>query len=202
MPNTTNRDLIERARHQAQQARDKQAEWGELLSSLEGAKHEFDALEVRATSPDGTVTVTVGAGGIVRSVELADNAVHGNARTLTASINATITQAITQATAKQAEVVERHVGQRPGGDAIGSEQILGPLSKFTAAPARNTESGIPAPSHQRTAPAADPFTDPLAHPQSTAQSAASGPPSESSGGASSAGATHGDDPFHDPLRLR
>ncbi|MCR3720066.1 MULTISPECIES: YbaB/EbfC family nucleoid-associated protein [Prauserella salsuginis group] len=157
MTEPTSEQLIEQARAQVRQARNKQAEFDELLSTLDEARTQLHSLRATATSPDGTVTVTAGAGGIVQSVELSDNALSNtNASSLASSINATIAQAIRQATEKHVDLVHRHVGQD-----VGIARILGPQAAFApssgsapAEPRSDTHRG-------RRDDDTDPFHDPL-----------------------------------------
>lgn len=155
MTEPTSEQLIEQARAQVRQARNKQAEFDELLSTLDQAKTQISSLRATATSPDGTVTVTAGAGGIVQSVELSDDAVNINAPSLASSINATITQAIRKATAEQVDLVHRHVGE----DAD-ITRILGPQAAF-APSSRSAPTEPRAAARHDPGDDADPFRDPL-----------------------------------------
>ncbi|MQA61855.1 MAG: DUF2694 domain-containing protein [Actinophytocola sp.] len=121
----SSKDLIEGMRWQVQKIKNKQAENDELLGKLDRLRPQLSALEATATSPDGTVTVFAGAGGIVRSVQLTDAAMRSNASTLAAAINAAIEQAIGKATAMQLEIVRNGLGET-----IEPEAILGPQAKF------------------------------------------------------------------------
>lgn len=157
MTEPTSEQLIEQARAQGRQARNKQAEFDELLSTLDEAHTQLHSLRVTATSPDDAVTVTAGAGGIVQSVELSDDAMNNtNAPSLASSINATIAQAIRQATEKQVDLVHRHVGENAD-----VARILGPQAAF----APSTESAATEPSsdahRERGHDDTDPFYDPL-----------------------------------------
>lgn len=157
MTEPTSEQLIEQARAQVRQARTKQAEFDELLSTLNAARTEIHSLRATATSPDGTVTVTAGAGGIVQSVELSDDALNNtNAPSLASSINATIAQAIRQATEKQVDLVHSRVGHD-----VDITRILGPQTAF----APNSGSAPAEPRsdtrHGRHDDDTDPFHDPL-----------------------------------------
>lgn len=156
MTEPTSEQLIEQARTQVRQARNKQAEFDELLSTLDEAKTQLHSLRGTATSPDGTVTVTAGAGGIVQSVELSDNALSNtNAPSLASSINATIARATRQATEKQVDLVHRHVGENAD-----IARILGPQTTFApssgTAPTERSD-----PNYSRGDDDTDPFHDPL-----------------------------------------
>jgi DNA-binding protein YbaB len=122
---SSNKELLDDMRWQLQKIRDKQAENDEMLGKLDAAKSALSLLEATAASPDGTVTVTAGAGGIVRSVSLGDAAMASNAATLSAAINATIREAIAEATRKQLEIVHASVGED-----IEPDHILGPQATF------------------------------------------------------------------------
>lgn len=123
----SSKDLIEEMRWQVQKIKDKQAENDQLLGKLDSVKGQLAALEAKATSPDGVVTVVAGTGGLVRSVQLTDEAMRSNAGTLTATLNATIERAIADATRMQLEIVRSKVG-----GTLTAEQILGPQAKFAA----------------------------------------------------------------------
>lgn len=127
MTNPTSKDLLDELRWQLAKIEDKQAENKELLGRLDTVKAELSALSVSATSPDGTVTVVAGSGGIVRSVDLADSALRSNSKTLSAAITETVRAAIAQATRKQWEIVRGEIG-----DGVEPEQVLGPQARFTA----------------------------------------------------------------------
>ncbi|WP_166677741.1 YbaB/EbfC family nucleoid-associated protein [Amycolatopsis arida] len=122
----SNAELIEEMRWQVRKIRDRQAENDALLGKLDTMRSRLTALEVRVSSPDGTVTVVAGAGGIVRGVELADTAVRGTASALAATLNATIRQAVREATERQLELVRGSVGAD-----VDPERVLGPRAKLT-----------------------------------------------------------------------
>lgn len=140
MTTQSNQDLIEEMRWQVAKIRDKQAENNELLGELDAAKDQLAALAAKVTSPDGTVAVTAGAGGIVQSVELSDGATGANARTLSATINATLRAAIAEATSQQLDIVRAHVGAE-----VEPAAVLGPQAKFASFAARPDASAGPTP---------------------------------------------------------
>jgi DNA-binding protein YbaB len=133
----SSRDLVEEMRWQLGKIRDRQAANEELLGKLDEAKGELAALEAKVSSPDGRVTVVAGSGGIVRSVELAENAMNTNAKTLTATINATVKAAIAEATGKQLEIVRARVGD------VEPVQVLGPQAKFASFGVPASEEAVP-----------------------------------------------------------
>lgn len=142
MPQQSSRDLIDELRWQIQEIKNKQAEQVELFGKVEAAREKLQALTARASSPDGSVTVVAGSGGIVQSVQLADDATRTNAATLAAAINTTIQQAIADATRQQLEIV-----REAGGGAVTAEQILGPqakLAEYGQRPAATTSPSPPA----------------------------------------------------------
>lgn len=157
----SSRDLVEEMRWQLGKIRDREAANEELLGKLDEAKQQLAALEARVSSPDGRVTVAAGSGGIVRSVELAENAMNTNAKTLTATINATVQAAIAEATGKQLEIVRAQVA-----DDVDPVRILGPQAKFASFgnTAITSDTGVAVQEQSR--PAAegddDAFHDPLA----------------------------------------
>ncbi|MGC7102531.1 YbaB/EbfC family nucleoid-associated protein [Amycolatopsis lurida] len=136
-------DLLEEMRWRLGQIRDRQARNEELRATLEQTGAQLSALEATATSPDGTVTVIAGSGGIVRSVHLSDSAMRANAAALSATITSTIEAAIGQATTKQLEIVQARLG-----DEVDPGQILGPQAKFAS-------YGTPAPAPAVVAPHPD-----------------------------------------------
>lgn len=196
MTETNSQQLIEQARMQVRQARNKQAEFTELLAKLDNAKQEIAALQATATSPDGSVTVTAGAGGIVQSVDLSTNAMSNNAASLSSSINAAIAQAISQVTSQQTELVHRHVGQD-----VDETHVLGPQAVFaTAGTADTTTTASSAHTDHSTDHRhdVDVFTDPLARNTSTEPHAT---PTAATNSSTPDGQDD-DDPFGNPLNLR
>lgn len=141
MPQQSSKELIEDMRWQVQHIKNKQAEQVELFGKVDAARDRLSALAVRVTSPDGSVTVVAGSGGIVQSVELADDAVRNNSATLAAAINATIKQAIAEATDQQMQILRDTVG-----GAVDAEQVLGPQAKFAG---YGQQASTPAPSTSR-----------------------------------------------------
>ncbi|MGH3520718.1 MAG: YbaB/EbfC family nucleoid-associated protein [Haloechinothrix sp.] len=139
MTNPTNPELVEEMRWQLEKIRNKQAENAELLGKLDAAQTELAALEATATSPDRTVTVIAGSGGIVHSVELSDDAMSTNARTLAATITATIREAIAIATSKQLDIVRTRVDER-----VDPQQILGPQARLAGYRTQTEQTAGPA----------------------------------------------------------
>jgi DNA-binding protein YbaB len=136
----SSRELIEQAERDVARLRAQQAENDRLISGIRGAQSELRELTAQAVSPDGTVTVVAGAGGIVQSVQLSDRAMSGNAKTLAASINAAVQDAISAASSKQLDVLRAHVG-----DAVPAEQLLGPQARFADGADSATSSPAPSP---------------------------------------------------------
>lgn len=120
-------DLIAQARQQVEHIRNRQAENDELLGKLDSIKDRLGALEAKATSADGTVTVVAGSGGIVRSVQLTDDAMRATAAELTSSINTAVGRAIAEATRLQLEIVREVAGA-----GIETDRILGPQAKLAS----------------------------------------------------------------------
>ena len=128
MPRNT--ELIEELRGRLNRVRaDKEA----VLATVASAHAELAALAATATSPDGTVTVVAGPGGIVRSVSL-----RGDAQ-LSAALEATIHQAVAEVTRRQLEIVRERLG-----DHVDPTQILGPQAMFLE-PATALPAAPPAP---------------------------------------------------------
>lgn len=134
MVNRSNAELIEDMRWQLDKIRDRQDANARLLTALDSVRDQLGALEVRVTSPDGTVTVVAGTGGIIRSVELAPHAVSGNSATLAAALNATIRQATGEAHRRQVELCRAAVG-----DDVDVTQLLGRQATITDHPGPNTD---------------------------------------------------------------
>lgn len=123
MPDNT--ELIADLRARLVRIRDRKADNDMLLAKLGTARSELAELAATVSSPDGTVTVTAGPGGIVRSVCLSDNALRTTATALSHTIDATVRQAVAEATARQLDIIRTHVG-----DDIDPNDLLGPQAKF------------------------------------------------------------------------
>jgi DNA-binding protein YbaB len=140
-----NAELVAELRVRLERIRDRQAEHEALLGSLTAAQAELAAITASATSPDGAVTVVAGPGGIVRSVQLAEHALHHTAAALSAVIDATVRQAVAQAAREQLAIVRDRVGDR-----VDPKEILGPQAMFAelaeppvaTAPVRRTDPDI------------------------------------------------------------
>ncbi|WP_156753282.1 YbaB/EbfC family nucleoid-associated protein [Actinokineospora pegani] len=67
-------------------------------------------LEVTATSPDRTVRVVAGAGGMVKDIQLGADALRRPAPALSEMIMATLREAVAEAARRQADIVDETVG--------------------------------------------------------------------------------------------
>lgn len=122
---TDHQAIIDELRAQLTVLRDRKAENDELLGKITAARADLDALAATATSPDTTVTVVAGPGGIVRSVQFTDSALNTDAATLSATVTATIRDAVSRATQRQLDIVHTRVGQH-----VDPAHILGPQTVF------------------------------------------------------------------------
>jgi DNA-binding protein YbaB len=84
----TNPQLIEEMRWQLKQIEDRKAENQRLLAGIAGSDH------TTVVSPDRTVTVLAGPGGLVSEVRLAPDAMRSDAVTLSRTITAAIREAV------------------------------------------------------------------------------------------------------------
>lgn len=76
-------------------------------------KDELAAIKATVSSADRSVTVVAGPGGSVLDVRLSEQAFgSGSPRSLAGSINSTLRLAVAEAARKQAEIVQRYVGDR------------------------------------------------------------------------------------------
>jgi DNA-binding protein YbaB len=118
-------DLVAELSAQLERIRARRADNEVMLGRLADARSELAALAATAASPDGAVTVVAGPGGIVRSVTLAEHAMRRTAAALSEIIDATVRQAVAQATRQQLEIVRDRLG-----DHVDPQEILGPQAVF------------------------------------------------------------------------
>lgn len=83
-----NAQLIEEMRWQLKQIEDRKAENQRILAGIAGSDH------TTVTSPDRSVTVIAGPGGVVSEVRLAPEAMRYDAITLSRTITAAIREAV------------------------------------------------------------------------------------------------------------
>ncbi|MFL6120076.1 YbaB/EbfC family nucleoid-associated protein [Actinophytocola sp.] len=95
---------------------------------LAGMQGELENLEVRATSPDQSITVVAGPGGSVTDIRLTDDALRLGAEQLSADLMATVREAVADAARRQAAVVEEFAG----GPVL--DQVLETQSEVTGVP--------------------------------------------------------------------
>ncbi|GAB3141036.1 YbaB/EbfC family nucleoid-associated protein [Amycolatopsis stemonae] len=84
----SNEQLIEEMRWQLKQIEDRKADNQRILAGIAGANH------TTVTSPDRSVTVLAGPGGVVSEVRLAPEAMRFDAGTLGRTITAVIREAV------------------------------------------------------------------------------------------------------------
>lgn len=125
-----NDQLIEEMRWQLKQIEDRKAENQRLLAGIAGSNH------TTVTSPDRSVTVLAGPGGVVSEVRLAPEAMRFDAVTLSRTITAAIREAVA-------------AGGRLGAPPAGAPRL--------AVPARQEPQPqhVPAPQQRRPAPVDD-----------------------------------------------
>lgn len=104
------------------QAKVKQAET--RFSNVEQMQTELAALESRAASPDGSVTVIAGPGGSVKDIRLTAEALRQEPVALSATIMTTLRQAVADAAYQQAGLVDAHLGSGAFGDLSAQERVL------------------------------------------------------------------------------
>ena len=81
------------------------------LAGLGAMQEELAGLQASASSPDGGVTVVAGPGGAVLDVRFTDAALARGAQALSATLMATLREAIGAAARRQATIVQEHVGE-------------------------------------------------------------------------------------------
>jgi YbaB/EbfC DNA-binding family len=86
---------------------------GDQLGRYTEMKNEITAIKASVSSADRSVTVVAGPGGSVLDVQLSEQAFgSGSPRSLAGSINSTLRLAVAEAARKQAEIVQKYVGDR------------------------------------------------------------------------------------------
>ena len=95
---------------------------------LAGMQEELEHLQVRATSPDQSVTVVAGPGGSVVDIRLTEDALRLGAEQLSTELMATVREAVADAARRQAAVVEEFAG----GPVL--DQVLETQSEVTGVP--------------------------------------------------------------------
>ncbi|MEV7045741.1 YbaB/EbfC family nucleoid-associated protein [Amycolatopsis sp. NPDC051061] len=106
------------------------------------------------TSPDGTVTVTAGAGGTVTDLRLTAGAMHLEAGQLAQRIMSTLRQAVAGAAQQQAAIVDDAFGDQLGVDVSGQVREAQAEAFGTTAPEPASEPQAPRP-RRRPAPGDD-----------------------------------------------
>jgi DNA-binding protein YbaB len=136
-------------------------------------KIEIAAIKVSVSSADRAVTVVAGPGGAVLDVRLSADAFRaGSAHTLSGTIMSTLRLAVADAARRQAEIVQRYVGDRLNivdrvlatqqelfGDRIAEgdaerERLAATGASAVAAPPPPAPAPVPVPGHRPPAPRA------------------------------------------------
>jgi DNA-binding protein YbaB len=120
-----NAELIAELRGQLERIQERRAGHEAMLATLTETRGELATLTATVTSPDGGVTVVAGAGGLVRSVRLADHALRTTATALSELIETTIRRAIAEAARQQTEIIHERLGPD-----VDPTRILGPQTRF------------------------------------------------------------------------
>ncbi|MCO1581318.1 YbaB/EbfC family nucleoid-associated protein [Crossiella sp. SN42] len=81
------------------------------LAAYDGMREEIAAVEAVATSPDRGVTVTAGPGGAIRNIQFTEEALRRGPQALSATVMATVQAAVAEGARRQAETVQRYVGE-------------------------------------------------------------------------------------------
>lgn len=84
------------------------------FAGLGAMRQELTELRASATSPGGGVTVVTGPGGAVLDVKFTDAALAKGAQALSATLMATLREAVGEAARRQAVIVQDHLGDDSG----------------------------------------------------------------------------------------
>lgn len=84
------------------------------FAGLGAMRQELTELRASASSPDGGVTVVTGPGGAVLEVKFTDDALANGPQALSASLMATLREAVGEAARRQAVLVQEHLGDELG----------------------------------------------------------------------------------------
>ncbi|WP_433265844.1 YbaB/EbfC family nucleoid-associated protein [Actinosynnema sp. CS-041913] len=106
---------------------------------FDGMAAEIAALEATAESPDRAITVTAGPGGSVKAIRFTERALAQGAEALGVTAAGVLHQAVAAAARRQAEIVERYVGE----DLPGLEQVLRTPVDGPGAAAPRTGADVP-----------------------------------------------------------
>ncbi|SNR70731.1 YbaB/EbfC DNA-binding family protein [Haloechinothrix alba] len=79
------------------------------FSTVDEMQEEVRSLEVSATAPDRSVTVTAGPGGSVTDLKLSNEAMRQQPASLAATIMATLQQAVAESAREEAGIVAAHM---------------------------------------------------------------------------------------------
>lgn len=84
------------------------------FAGLGAMRQELTELRAGASSPDGGVTVVTGPGGAVLDVKFTDAALAKGPQALSATLMATLREAVGEAARRQAVLVQEHMGDEQG----------------------------------------------------------------------------------------
>jgi DNA-binding protein YbaB len=112
----------------------------ELRERAEQSQAELAAILESVRSGDGLATVTVGAGGILRNLELATGATRADASTLSRSIMTAYQDGCRRAGERAAEIIERLA---PGSPAVAMMREAIPPDPDPTDPAPRPQPGYP-----------------------------------------------------------
>lgn len=113
-------------------------------------REEIGDLEVRASTADRSVTVVVGPGGTVTDIELTTEAMRRQPGALSASIMATLRQAVDEAARRQARLIEQHMGDDMNNSVL--DQVLQAQAQATGTSVEDLRSKVDQPRPGRPAP--------------------------------------------------
>lgn len=141
-----NEEYLEQMRQVLDRMERRHGEAEQRMAGYEQMGHELESLEVSVVSPDRAVTVTAGAGGGVKSVELRQEAMRMTNQKLGRLITETIQRAAADAAKRQAAIVQELAGERL--DVVGQvfkaqEQVFG-TPEGTERPDTRVERSRPA----------------------------------------------------------
>ncbi|GAA2801764.1 YbaB/EbfC family nucleoid-associated protein [Crossiella cryophila] len=117
------------------------------LAAYDGMREEIAAVEVTATAPDRSVTVTAGPGGAIKNLQFTEEALRRPPQALAAMVLATIQTAVAEGARRQAETVQRYVGD----DLNVLDQVLETQAEMLGVPVEQLRASTSAPPVRRAA---------------------------------------------------
>ncbi|MGO1049692.1 YbaB/EbfC family nucleoid-associated protein [Crossiella sp. CA198] len=125
------------------------------LAAYDGMREEIAAVEATATSPDRSVTVTAGPGGAIKNLQFTEEALRRGPQALAATVMATIQTAVAEGARRQAETVQRYVGD----DLNVLDQVLETQAEMLGVPVEQLRAITSAPPVARRAAEEEDFAD-------------------------------------------